>query len=128
MPQCLDAVSPACWNNVNPTNDTVGTIVNGVIIFNSFPTNPVNPMITWKIADTAIAPDISRIRNCHNSVFSLADNVLIVSGFGHFHCGKFKMANTGTKNDIVPPYIFKKLERNIKLLELTTIVNESILA
>lgn len=104
IPQCLDAVSPACLNNVRPTSDTVGTIVNGVIIFNNFPTNPVKPMTNWKTAETAMAPDISRIRNCHNSVFSSADITFIASLLGHFHCGRFRMASTGTRNEMVPPF------------------------
>lgn len=104
MPQCFDAVSPACANNVNPTSETVGTIVNGVMIFSNLPTNPVTPMTNWNIADTAIAPDISRIRTCHNSVFSSALIDWICSGAGHFHCGKLNIAKTGTKKDIVPPY------------------------
>lgn len=104
IPQCFAAVSPACLNNVRPTSDTVGTIVSGVIIFNNFPTNPVKPMTNWKTAETAIAPDISRIRNCHNSVRSSADIALNVSVFGHFHCGRFRIASTGTRNEIVPPF------------------------
>lgn len=61
------------------------------------------PITNWKIAETAIAPLISRIRNCHSSVRSSADMAFILSALGHFHCGKFNMASTGTKNDIVPP-------------------------
>lgn len=103
IPQCFAAVSPACLNNVSPTSDTVGTIVNGVIIFNNLPTNPVNPMTNWKIAETAMAPLISRILICHNSVRSSVDMAFILSALGHFHWGRFNMASTGTRNEIVPP-------------------------
>lgn len=113
IPQCFAAVSPACLNNVSPTSDTVGTIVSGVIIFNNFPTNPVKPMTNWKTAETAIAPDISRIRNCHNSVRSAADIAFNVSVFGHFHCGRFKIASTGTRNEIVPPCFVSEKRKSL---------------
>lgn len=50
-----------------------------------------------------MAPESSRIRTCHISVLSSGGKALKTSSAGHFHCGKFKMARVGTKNDIVPP-------------------------
>lgn len=85
MPQCEDAVLAACSNNVKPTSESVGTIVNGVIIFTNLPINPVYPINTWNNAETAIAPDNSLIRICHNSVFSSVDNCDNASLSGHFH-------------------------------------------
>ena len=46
MSQCFEAASPAFWNNVNPTNDTVGTIVNGVMYFKII---PIMPGGTYKV-------------------------------------------------------------------------------
>lgn len=40
IPQCFDAASAAFSNNDNPTNDTVGTIVNGVTNFRRYPITP----------------------------------------------------------------------------------------
>lgn len=40
MPQCLDAASAAFSKSDNPTSETVGTIVRGVINFSKYPTIP----------------------------------------------------------------------------------------
>lgn len=64
---------------------------------------PEYPMNTWNKADTAIAPDSSLIRTCHSSSCSAAVMLLMTFNDGHLHCGNFKIANVGTRNEIVPP-------------------------
>ena len=82
---------------------------------------PKAPMITWKRAETAIAPESSLILTCHNSVFSTSvifkNGSLSGNPSGHFHCSKFKIARVGTKNDMVPPWTsgsLKSVKINVK--------------
>lgn len=60
-------------------------------------------MYTWNKAETAIAPESSLMRTCQSSSCSSALILLIMSAEGHLHCGSFKIANVGTRNEIVPP-------------------------
>uniref|UniRef100_A0A182LWN2 Uncharacterized protein n=1 Tax=Anopheles culicifacies TaxID=139723 RepID=A0A182LWN2_9DIPT len=103
IPHCLEAVSLACWKSVMPTSATVGTIVSGVTIRNTFPTSPLKPSTTCDSAATAIAPESSRIRTCQSSVRSDSVIAFITSTAGHFHCGRLRMASVGTRKEIVPP-------------------------
>lgn len=50
-----------------------------------------------------MAPESSLILICHISVRLAEDNSFKISGGGHFHCGKLKIARVGTKKEIVPP-------------------------
>ena len=72
--------------------------------FTNFPTNPVYPMITWKRADTAIAPESSLIRTNQSSSLTSADIEENSDSLGHCHCGSAKIASVGTKNEMVPPW------------------------
>lgn len=77
---------------------------------------PPKPITTWNIAETAMAPESSLIRNCHNSVRFSMDISLMISVDGHFHWGKFNIAKVGTKNEMVPPCTKGNLKELIKTI------------
>lgn len=58
-----------------------------------------------------MAPDISRILICQISVLLSSDNEYKISSAGHFHCGWLKIANVGTKKEIVPPCTIGNLKK-----------------
>lgn len=86
-------------------------------------TIPPNPMTTWNKADTAMAPESSLILICHSSVRFSGDIWFKISGSGHFHCGKFSIANVGTKKDIVPPWtsgnLWQRIEKIRNIVSIT---------
>lgn len=82
---------------------------------------PENPINIWNRADTAIAPESSLMRTCQSSSCSTALILLMLSIEGHLHWGSFKIANVGTRNEIVPPCTIgnlKNYEMSTKILLL----------
>ena len=56
IPHWLEAVPEAAPNRLRPTRAIVGVIVNGPINLSNRPSIPENPITTWNMADTMIAP------------------------------------------------------------------------
>ena len=101
MPQCPDAYDPAASKRANPTIDTAGAMVKGVMNLSIKPMMPKYPMTSWNNEATIIAPWICRILICHTSVFS--SSVIVSKSVGHSFSGKDNMAIVGTRNENVPP-------------------------
>ena len=70
---------------------------------------PKNPRAIWKKDESMIAPWISLIRSCQTSVLSSYVMLAKTSLAGHFHSGKFKIANVGIKKETVVPWTMGSL-------------------
>lgn len=88
---------------------------------------PKRPIATSTRDATIIAPWSSRILLCHSSVLASGVKALITAVGGHFHSGWLRMANAGTINAKLPPWMIgnlvpKVLCRRVTIPETNIIV------